>query len=104
MPVTEIVQPSREPPHPAVIARRVGKGQGLTHFAVIAYATGPMMALHHARVHDLVAEEGYDRLQTGFAMHCASLHSLDLAALVDFVPLSIGPALGPAHHRTPRPT
>jgi len=54
LPVTEVVQPYREPTHPAVIPRRFGKGQGLMHIAVIAQANGPIMPLHHARVHGFV--------------------------------------------------
>ena len=34
MRVTKIVQPYRKPTHPAVIPRRFGKGQRLTHFAL----------------------------------------------------------------------
>jgi hypothetical protein len=57
MRVTEIVQPHRKPTHPAVRACRFGKGQGLTHFALIAQATGPIMALDHTRVNGFVAEK-----------------------------------------------
>ena len=43
MSVAEIVQPHREPTPPAVIPRCFGKGQGLTHLALIAQATGSVM-------------------------------------------------------------
>ena len=55
MSVTKIVQPHREPTHPAVIPRCFGKGQGLTHFALIAQATGPVMTLHYTGVNNVVA-------------------------------------------------
>ena len=93
MRVTEIVQPHREPTHPAVIPRRFGKGQGLTHFALIAQATGPIMPLHHTRVNHFVAQQGQDMLQTGFAMDGSYFHPLDPAALVDFVSLAHRPSL-----------
>ena len=54
---TEIVEPYREPTHPAVIPRRFGKGQGLPDLALIAQATRPVMTLDHTRVADLVPEE-----------------------------------------------
>ena len=53
---TEIVEPDREPTHPAVIPRRFGKSQRLTHLALIAQATGAVMPLHHTGVNDVVAE------------------------------------------------
>ena len=43
--VTEIVQPHREPAPPAVIPRHFGKRQGLAYLALIAEATGAVMAL-----------------------------------------------------------
>ena len=55
MSVAEIVQPHREPTPPAVIPRCFGKGQGLTHLALIAQATGSVMTLYRTRVHSLVA-------------------------------------------------
>src|SRR5215510_3199127 len=54
MPLTKVVQPYREPTHPAVIPRHFGKDQRLTHLALIAQATGPIMPLHHTRVNNFV--------------------------------------------------
>ena len=55
MGVTEIIQPHREPTHPAMIPGGFGKSQGLTHFALIAQATGPVLTLSRTRVNYFVA-------------------------------------------------
>jgi hypothetical protein len=103
MSVTKIVQPHREPTHPAVIPRRFRKGQGLTRFALIAQATGPIMTLHHTRINDFVASEIQDMLQTGFAMHDPHIHPLAPTPFLLFFHLPIRQSLWPAQDRTPGP-
>src|SRR5262245_31257628 len=99
----EVVQPHREPAHPAVVPARCGKGQGLPDLALVPQATGPIMPFDDTRVNDFVPEEGQDMLQMRLAMHRSHLHPLDPTALVDFLHLSIGQALRPTHHGPRRP-
>jgi hypothetical protein len=75
--MTDIVQPHREPTHPAVIPCRFGKGQGLPGLTLIAQATGPVMTLYHTRVDDFVPEKIQDVLEAGFAMHDPHFYSLN---------------------------
>src|SRR5262245_12042446 len=96
MSVAAIVQPHREPTHPAVIPRRFGKGERLAHLALITQATGPVMTLHRTRIDDCGAEKIQDMLQTGFPMHDPHLYPLNPPPFILFLHLSIGPSLGPA--------
>src|SRR5262245_11063019 len=100
---TEIVQPHREPTHPAVVPRRFGNGQGLPGLALIAHATGPVVTLYHTRVDDVIAEEIQDMLEVGFAMHDPYLSAFNATPFIVFFALPIGSALGPAHNRAPGP-
>ena len=97
---TEIIEPHREPTHPAVIPLRLGKGQRVSYFAPVAQAAGTVVAVHHARVDLRVAQQREHMLKTRFAMHRSDLDPLHPTAFVAFLNLTIGQALPPTDYRT----
>ena len=73
MSVAEIVQPHREPTHPAVIPRRFGKGERLAHLALITQATGPVVSWDH---HNPAVGTIRERLPGRFDASLTELHVL----------------------------
>ena len=56
MRLTEVVEPHREPTHPAVIPLRFGKGQRLAHLPLVPQATGSVMPFDDTRIDLLIAQ------------------------------------------------
>jgi hypothetical protein len=98
--MTDIVQSHGEPTHPAGIAGRFGKGQGLAHLAAVAPATRAMMPLHDTCIDLLIPESVQHLVETGCAPHRPHIDPYDPTAFVDFVHVPIRPALRPPYHRT----
>jgi hypothetical protein len=100
MRLTAGVAPHREPPHPAVIPQRFGKGQGLAHLALVPETTGAVVTLDPAGVDVRVPQPLPHMRKRGCPMngtHCNASDSTTFVALVD---LPIGQPLVPANDRT----
>jgi hypothetical protein len=82
MSVAEIIQPHREPTHPAVIPRCFGKGERLAHLALITQATGPVMTLHRTRMNDCVAYNGSSPLKRRYFQSYQLLNQIVVCTLV----------------------
>ena len=65
----EIIEPHRAPTHPAVIATRFGKRQGLVHLTLVTKPTRPIVTLDSTRIDLLLLQQIESVLQFGFAMH-----------------------------------
>src|SRR5262245_57913877 len=98
--VTEIVQPHREPAHPAVIPWGFRKGEGLTDLPLIPQATRPVMSRHHTGIAVLLAPSGQDMLELRFPLEGTPCDPLDPPLLRVFLHLSIGQPLRPAGDKT----
>lgn len=99
----KVLEPHREPAHPAVGARCVRKGQRLAHLALVAQATRAVLPLPHTRVHGGIAQHGQDVLAPRFAIEGAPCNPLDPAPLILFLSLPLGHPLRPAEDGTRRP-
>src|SRR5919202_3255465 len=104
MPPTKVIEPHREPTHPAVIPRHFGEGQRLPHLPLIPQATSPIMPFDDAGINLLIAQQGQHMFQPRFAIEHADFDPLNPTPFIVFFHLPIGQALGPAQDGTTRPT
>lgn len=79
---------------------RLGKGQRLADFALVAQAAGAVVTFHHTRVDLLVAQEIQHMRKTCFAMHRSPLDPLNPTAFRALLDLALRQALPLAHPRT----
>lgn len=72
----KVVLHHREPTHPAVIAARLGKGQGLSHLALIVQATRSIVTLHHTRIDLVIAKQRQRMFQLGLAPYYLEMNPI----------------------------
>ncbi len=104
MRATKIVLDTREPTHPAVVARSFRKGQRPSDFALVVQTARPVLALHHARVDLRVSEQRADMRETGCAPDHLQRDPIGRLYLMGCEHLAIGQPQWPAQYgprRTP---